>query len=138
MKTTAEKVAVMQAFIEGKKIQTMSTMNARHNRPWADLVATNPTWDWGVCDYRVRPMRKDYINPDHVSKDYLFLTRNGNGQARLWKEKPEFDAGRLTWYGNGSIPHYGLNANIFASYKMGDNSSEDSLVALEDLRDVES
>lgn len=54
-KTTAEKIAVMQAYIDGKVIEVSETFSAPHSN-WSELPSgAVPTWAWDVCDYRVKP-----------------------------------------------------------------------------------
>ena len=49
MKTTQEKIAVMQAFIDGLDIEYCIVGT------WSNYtVINNPSWDWVGCDYRVR------------------------------------------------------------------------------------
>ena len=49
MKTIQEKIAVMQAFIEGKKIQL------RHFNDSKYYDCTKPGWNWDSYDYRIKP-----------------------------------------------------------------------------------
>lgn len=52
MKNTQEKIAIMQAFIEGKKIETCLVGTD-------DWVPTSyPIWDWLAYDYRIKHMPK--------------------------------------------------------------------------------
>lgn len=55
MKTLLEKIAVMQAAADGKVIQT----DFQRAGTWVDNPS--PTWDWGVCDYRVKPREPKVI-----------------------------------------------------------------------------
>ncbi len=48
-KTLQEKIAVMQAFAEGKQIEYRRALA----RDW--YIAGNPTWDWWTIDYRIAP-----------------------------------------------------------------------------------
>lgn len=48
MSTTAEKIAVMQAFERGEKLEVCYL-----DDPWQPLGATNPRWDWSHCNYRI-------------------------------------------------------------------------------------
>lgn len=49
MKTIEEKIAVMQAFANGKEIEiTPRTSNPN----W--ITDPEPLWDWRTCDYRVK------------------------------------------------------------------------------------
>lgn len=49
MKTTAEKIAVMQAHLDGKTIQYRSKTSAGN---W--FSHPNPEWNWEDCEYRVK------------------------------------------------------------------------------------
>jgi hypothetical protein len=48
MKTTAEKIAVMQAYCDGEEIEY--TQNNEDN--WVDVPY--PSWNWGSSKYRVK------------------------------------------------------------------------------------
>jgi len=50
-KTTQEKIAVMQACVDGKEIQLGM------NDVWVDAVS-NPRWNWADYDYRVKVEKK--------------------------------------------------------------------------------
>lgn len=58
-KTLEEKIETMQAALAGKMIQKKPKYCACCNPPMPSLVQyaddTEPTWDWNVFDYRVRP-----------------------------------------------------------------------------------
>ncbi len=47
MKTLEEKIAVMQAFAGGKKVEFLDA-----NGKWTPV--SNPTWNWSLGDYRVK------------------------------------------------------------------------------------
>lgn len=46
--STAEKIAVMQAYEEGKQIQCL------YEEIWKDMDK-EPVWNWGLVEYRVKP-----------------------------------------------------------------------------------
>ena len=48
MKTTLEKIAIMQAFEDGKSIKC-----SYGNVSWS--YVSNPQWNWEQADYRVKP-----------------------------------------------------------------------------------
>lgn len=48
--TTAEKIAVMQAFEQGKKIEFRKDPGRGEWTPTG-----NPTWNWAFFEYRIRP-----------------------------------------------------------------------------------
>ncbi len=50
MKTTKEKIAVMQAHEDGKEIRMALLADLDH---WT--ASFNPTWDWPKIDYEVEP-----------------------------------------------------------------------------------
>lgn len=50
-----EKIAVMQAYAEGKKIEICS-INTDPIKKW--FVCYAPTWNWDSFDYRVKPELK--------------------------------------------------------------------------------
>lgn len=45
---TQPKIEVMQAFLDGKPIESRS----RANNNWGDCRM--PNWDWGLCDFRIK------------------------------------------------------------------------------------
>jgi len=49
MKTTEEKIAIMQAYCDGEAIEY--TQNNQDN--WKEVI--NPSWNWGGSKYRVKP-----------------------------------------------------------------------------------
>ena len=50
MKTIEEKIAVMQAFAEGKEIECAEL--GLINKSW--MLTINPVWNWSKYDYRVK------------------------------------------------------------------------------------
>ncbi len=48
-KTTAEKIAVMQAFADGKPIEVLRF----GSKKWEMMEAITPIWDWRLNNYRV-------------------------------------------------------------------------------------
>lgn len=64
MKTTKEKIAIMQAYEDGKKIEVCGKIE----NVW--YSTTSPDWNWANCDYRIKP------EPEYVPftfKDAEFL-----------------------------------------------------------------
>ena len=54
MKTIKEKIAVMQAFADGKEIELRLLTDSEY------YDCKNPGWNWGNYDYRVKPT-SEYI-----------------------------------------------------------------------------
>lgn len=50
--TTLEQIRVMQAYVDGKKIQVKSGTNGE----WIDIDV--PYWDWADANYRIKPEKK--------------------------------------------------------------------------------
>lgn len=49
MKTTQEMIEVMQAYADGKNIQSRPRIGG--GGLWSDVT---PMWDWSDCDYRIK------------------------------------------------------------------------------------
>jgi len=49
MKTTSEKIAVMQAFEDGVEVE----IKLSDSKEWR-VIDFTPEWDWGECNYRVK------------------------------------------------------------------------------------
>lgn len=63
--TTAEKIAVMQAYIDGKKIEYYYGTSQ-----WKECIV-EPSWDWSSCAYRIKPEPKyrPYKDADECFKE---------------------------------------------------------------------
>lgn len=67
MKTTKEKIEVMQAYERGEQIQINNS-----NNMWEDIET--PIWDWVNCNYRVKPKKLDEaIESNFKDGDILFV-----------------------------------------------------------------
>ena len=65
MKTTKEMIEVMQAYLDGEKIEV------GYNGVWVDIDM--PEWSWGIRDYRVKP-KKSYV-PFDTAEEFLAAYR---------------------------------------------------------------
>lgn len=65
--TTQEKIEVMKAYDEGKKIQG----RIRAGEKWDDCVGV-PHWNWGINDYRIKPESKyrPYKDTEEMIADF--------------------------------------------------------------------
>lgn len=55
MKTLEEKIEIMRAYADGKSVESKSLNMIDPNGTelgWEDVKT--PTWNWGLCDYRLR------------------------------------------------------------------------------------
>ena len=66
MKTTKEKIEVMQAYDRGEQIQLLDRLGN-----WVDIDM--PEWSWGLRDYRVKP-KKSYV-PFDTAEEFLTAYR---------------------------------------------------------------
>jgi len=55
------KIAVMEAYKEGKQIQYRISMDGTNIIPWTDCSHPSPTWNWNEFDYRVKPVEPQII-----------------------------------------------------------------------------
>lgn len=76
--TTKEKIVVMQAYEDGKKIQWL--IKGEYEDNWKDISPSRePIWNWPECDYRIKPEPK-YVPYDSVSevKKHKWVLHKGN------------------------------------------------------------
>lgn len=69
--TTKEKIAVMQAFLEGKPIQYKLATGS--DTDW--VRNDEPRWDWEHCIYRIKPQPK--LRPYKLSEFIEALKKHG-------------------------------------------------------------
>lgn len=67
--TTQEKIEVMKAYTEGKKIQVRE-IGAEHWSNW--ILSLEPDWNWFSCEYRIKPENKyrPYKDTDEMIEDF--------------------------------------------------------------------
>lgn len=91
MKTTAEMIAVMQAFADGKPIEFRDVSLAHAG--WMRINL--PSWNWQHLDYRVAvtPMTIPWVilnRDENGASDVIGAARDENGQIYVYKgRKPE-------------------------------------------------
>lgn len=113
MKTTEEMIEVMQAHVDGKRIET------RHVGAWH--TASEPEWNWAYSNYRIS-LTKPSINWDHVDNRYNWMARGQGGLVFLHEEMPvNLEA---FWSRNGRV----MSAHSHASLDPGTCNWKDSLV----------
>ena len=87
MKTTKEKIEIMQAYDRGEQIQIKGS-----NIDWIDIIdIVSPKWDWINYDYRVKPKPK--YAPFSTAEQFL-EAQEKHGQAVIQyvnKEKTVFN-----------------------------------------------
>lgn len=67
--TTQEKIEVMKAYAEGRKIQ-VKERNGSNWRDYGDILA--PEWNWGDYDYRIKlePVYRPYKDTAEMIEDF--------------------------------------------------------------------
>ena len=69
MKTTKEKIEIMQAYERGEQIQVQH----KYTNEWKDI--NSPEFNWVECDYRIKPKNSDkLIESEFKDGDILFVT----------------------------------------------------------------
>ena len=67
---TNDMIKVMQAFIDGKKIE----WSKRDMNDWKPYHTNKPLWNWHEFEYRVKKKKlKFHIYKDNISKEYAFI-----------------------------------------------------------------
>lgn len=74
--TTKEKIAVMQAYEDGKKIQVATN----GEEDWEDFNFGEPMWDWECCDYRIKPEEEKPVRM--TNRQLAEWCVGNNGQVR--------------------------------------------------------
>lgn len=100
MKTTKEKIEVMQAYADGKHIQFY---NKTRRDDW--ITTSDPVWDWVNYDYRIEPEPKKptyrpYESVAEMLCDYKRRVCKINNQPKntmplIWLKCSETGAERL-------------------------------------------
>lgn len=118
-KTIEEKIAIMQAFADGKEIEYLFGINQN----W--IKCHQPLWDWVHRDYRVKALVPDSLDWSHVDRRFICHTRDGNGTVCLRTEIPQaaLHENSLFWWGGDVV-----DATAFTSLKIGNIDWKDSLV----------
>jgi len=85
--TTAGKIAVMQAFEDGK---TIDSIKLDIENKWK--VTTYPTWSWHTYDYRIKPQtveeaaEEDFNQSSWMTDDPKFIYQSGATFGAQWQK----------------------------------------------------
>lgn len=93
--TTEEKIAVMQAFLEGKTIEIAAATGSSAGT-WDKI--TRPAWDWLSNQYRVKPEPKEFYAIVYTSSD------GGEFYSSLRLIKEEVETRVQDYVPSGGIP----------------------------------
>lgn len=131
-KTTAEKIAIMQAYDRGEMIEVAHRGHARYfNLAELDQGENKTTygaskWNWHEFDYRIAapdPVPHT-IDWSHVAEGFDYLFTAFDGCYLLCNQKPKIEDGHF-FLELGSI---GYPVDGLASFKPGNMPWQDSLV----------
>lgn len=122
-KTLEEKIAIMQAYLNGKPIEVkISGLNK-----WELIYGREPNWNWGDTDYRVKEPTKPSINWDHISKSYKYLFYCAPRDKYLLSDLPPIMSLGHNWLLQTSLQPP-IEASVFSSFKPGCKECRDIVV----------
>lgn len=105
--TTAEMIAVMQAYKDGKSIECAD----KGGTNWKKLP--NPVWNWDRFDYRVKP--ESNIRPYENAQEFMKAMKE---HGPYYTKKKDINRGRVyTHPGNVYDYAFGTNKGILCSFK---------------------
>lgn len=81
MKTTKEKIKVMQAFEDGKEVEYIN--KGFKGSRWL-AVHKDPLWNWHTHDYRTKELDWDKIAWVLFSRGYMIRYPNGSYRRIAW------------------------------------------------------
>ena len=97
-KSTAEKVAVMQAYLSGEALEA-TTDDVSSWVEWG--THQEPTWNWEKCDYRVKEEDHTLDIPwEVVDEKWKWAAMDDDGRVYLYTGEPHPDSGQFvedTW-----------------------------------------
>lgn len=121
MQSVQERIEIMQAWLDGKRVQWKSRVDGS----WNDMLGyENPDFSFDARQYRIAPPEPDFIDWSHVADKWKWLARDANGEAWLYDNEPECRH-ISSWGGRGNC----IRASEFASYRNGGADWRESLFA---------
>lgn len=80
MKTTKEKIAVMEAFERGEEIVCYGKRGENGTSFGKHLSVNDPQWNWETYDYRIKPKPtlRPWHGPSEVPFNFLYRHPNQN------------------------------------------------------------
>lgn len=112
-----EKLALFEAWLDGKEIEHMSTLQG-------DTFSKISSPCWISDNYYRIAKTKPSVNWDHVSDKYNWLAVDSSGDAYLYESKHKADTNMFL----GSVAVTPCQASVLISYKRGTCNWEESLI----------
>lgn len=125
-KFTKKKIEIMQAFVDGKIIESRLIGDYDNWNSWGN-GSDEPNWNWEYLEYRVKELTKPSIEWSHVSDKFNWMATDEDGETYLFENEPSlknYDAAVWSNRENSEI----TRTNHFKSFKPGDCDWKDSLV----------
>lgn len=120
-KTTAEKIAVMQAYEDGKTI-VVSVRSGNYPTEFKKSEThADAIWNWQSYDYAVK-QEPDSIDWGNVAQEWRFMARDSDGEVWFYQNRPT--AWGASWTTDGEV----TRARSHASLKVGDIDWRKSLL----------
>jgi hypothetical protein len=93
MKTLQEKIAVMQAFADGKKIELCDSGVSN----WRESINANPSWNWYQYDYRVKhdPVVVERVLTIYTEYSTVWAMQHSAEPSNIGKIKVRLEDGKL-------------------------------------------
>ena len=118
--TREERIDLLDALQEGELEWCSRTGD------WRKAWVIDPS---DVMRRRPKHLTKPSIDVSHVSAKCKWLARNNDGDAYLYRDKPNILGSINAW-----VNAYPIDAEVFASYDPGTCDWKDSLVDLDAIR----
>lgn len=117
---TQKKIAIMQAFLNGEKIEYKGYCDAI----WRDVETTNPSWNWQHFEYRVKENNTQKLFIPYKNAKEFLLAMKEHGPMIKFDDKfymPNYadDQGMSTSYDDYSYMGLLISAKWQDGTKMG-------------------
>lgn len=95
MKTTQEKIEIMQAFVDGETIEFNLNDGASW---WSSNGSAEFTWNWEQNDYRIKQLSPLIIPWDAIKPEYKWAAKDADGSVNLYRDKPHAGITTDRWF----------------------------------------
>lgn len=118
-----ERVAVMQAWLDGETIQYKSKSCVI---AWSTFeTECCPKFNFDLNEYRVKPHEPDSIDWRHVAPHLKFMARDKDQYVGLYADMPHISGAEFVVHS----AHKVVRADCFSSLRIGTADWKDSLVS---------
>lgn len=130
--TIEGKIAVMQAALDGKKIEYRHSGDNTWKICQEDNIA-DLGFHWGAWEYRIyqEPKTKDTFDFAGLNQKWKYAARDISGSLYLYDKKPEIEGN--VWSIDGFQGEAKKINELFDTYKIGDVDWKDSLISRDEV-----